>query len=252
MKICFEVCSDFVLPVVVYGVIALLDFGEYLFHSTAIKEKKKHVIAIKAYSLRRVARFDPDSYCLTAKFPPKNAVFNRKYVFLAAAFLFFCFTKKEYYSRRLAPSFVPFDQRSGTLVSSSQHAQPGTKTRGTKLEDLVQKCTTFYWLVSPLADFCVAFSFWPPQKVGCKLWAKCGNKCRTLINYRYSGPFYHRFCTKADNVFVFRMPSISKIDRCANRAIVALSSACQVYMVAFKFMTSELVLRARPHNTNSS
>lgn len=40
MKICFEVRSDFVLPVVVYGVIALLDFGEYLFHSTAVKEKK--------------------------------------------------------------------------------------------------------------------------------------------------------------------------------------------------------------------
>lgn len=59
-----------------------------MFHLTVVKEKKKHVIAIKTYSLRCVARFDPDSYCLTAKFPPKNAVFNRKYVFLAAAIFF--------------------------------------------------------------------------------------------------------------------------------------------------------------------
>lgn len=64
-----------------------------MFHLTVVKEKKKHVIAIKTYSLRCVARFDPDSYCLTAKFPPKNAVFNRKYVFLAAA-IFFLFYQK--------------------------------------------------------------------------------------------------------------------------------------------------------------
>ena len=42
------------------------------------------------------------------------------------------------------------------------------------------------------------------------------------------------------------MSSIFKTDRCTERSILALLSACQEYLVTFKLMTSQVAQTARP------
>ena len=76
-----------------------------------------------------------------------------------------------------------------------------------------------------------------------------------MINYRYSGPFYQHFCTKTRNVFFLicyvRMQWISRNNHCVARAILALSSAYQEYLMTWKLKTSLVVQRARPLRTYS-
>ena len=43
-----------------------------------------------------------------------------------------------------------------------------------------------------------------------------------------------------------RIPSISKTDHCADRAILALPSGYREYLVTFKLTTSQVVQRERP------
>ena len=73
-----------------------------------------------------------------------------------------------------------------------------------------------------------------------------------LINYGYSGPFCHHFCTKTDIGFQFATSDCCrKTSHRVDRAIVVLLAAYQDDLVTFKLMTSQVVQRAWPLSTLS-
>ena len=87
---------------------------------------------------------------------------------------------------------------------------------------------------------------------GCskKLGVNYGQSLEMDLDYRHSGPFYHHFLHLNGqyhfSIYYLRMWSISQINCCAERSILALPSAYYEHLVSFKLMTSQVVQRTLP------